>query len=161
MDSVIECVCGCAEQTDDTVQLQMIRALLTAVTSQTCEVHGNTLMLAVRTCFQIHKDSKNSMNQRTAQGSLTQMLNVVTQRMELSSAEMSRRNASFDEGSSRQATKITPSDLALLPPTKLLNDWMSSYTTRLVDKVVLEQSGGSERLLREMGEETLPGKFGC
>jgi brefeldin A-inhibited guanine nucleotide-exchange protein len=160
MDSVIECVCGCQEQSDDTVQLQMIRALLTAVTSQTCEVHGNSLMLAVRTCFQIHKDSKNSMNQRTAQGSLTQMLNVVTQRMELSSADMSRRNVSLDEGNSRQAVKITPSDLALLPPNKLLNDWMSSYVTRLVDEVVLETTGGNERALLAMGETTPPGKFG-
>merc|ERR1719181_1297329 len=105
MDSVVEAVCGCAEQADDTVQLQMIRALLTAVTSQTCEVHGNSLMLAVRTCFQIHKDSKNSMNQRTAQTSLTQMLNVVTQRMEHSASDMSRRNVSFDEGSTRQAVQ--------------------------------------------------------
>jgi brefeldin A-inhibited guanine nucleotide-exchange protein len=162
MDSVIECVCGCAEQTDDTVQLQMIRALLTAVTSQQCEVHGESLMLSVRTCFMIHKDSKNSMNQRTAQASLTQMLTVVTQRMELSSADMSRRSPSFDETGNRQAAKIVPSDLALQPPQKLLNDWMTSYLNRVIDDVVLQQCPTStpEQFLRTSGEAAMPGKFG-
>jgi len=161
MDSVIDCVCNCAENTDDQVQLQMIRALLTAVTSQTCEVHGDSLMSAVRTCFMIHKDSKNSMNQRTAQASLTQMLTVVTQRMELSSADMSRRSPSFDE-SSRQATKIASSDLALQSPAQLLDDFMTSYVTRLVDDVVIQKYGSltPEQFVRSSGETNPPGKFG-
>lgn len=164
MDSVIEGVCQCAEQTDDQVQLQMIRALLTAVTSPTCEVHGNSLMLVVRTCFQIHRESKNTMNQRTAQGSLTQMLNLVTQRMELSSADMSRRTASIDESSKIPAKMAPSSELALLPPSKLLNDWMGSYLTRVVDKVVLNARDNGDRLALapdgNSGVEAAPGKFG-
>mmetsp|Transcript_86464 Transcript_86464/g.222718 ORF Transcript_86464/g.222718 Transcript_86464/m.222718 type:complete len:1855 (+) Transcript_86464:120-5684(+) len=141
MDTIIESVCGCQEQVDEAVQLQMVRALLTAVTSQTCEVHGNSLMLAVSTCFKIHRDSKSSMNQRTAQSSLTQILNVVTQRMELSSADMSRRTLSFEDcNQNRQkvAAAIPQSDLALLPPKQLLHDWTQSYLTRILDQVVLE-----------------------
>mmetsp|Transcript_37723 Transcript_37723/g.69804 ORF Transcript_37723/g.69804 Transcript_37723/m.69804 type:complete len:1802 (-) Transcript_37723:138-5543(-) len=163
MDSVIENVCQCAEQTDDQVQLQMIRALLTAVQSQTCEVHGNSLMLVVRTCFQIHRESKNTMNQRTAQKSLEQMLNMVTQRMENSAADMSRRTASVDE-SNKTAAKMAPSDLALLPPGKLLGDLMSSYLTRVVDKVVLNarDQGDHQALAPDgnSGMEAPPGKFG-
>lgn len=159
IDSVVECICNCQEQADDTVQLTMVRALLTGVTSQTCEVHGNSLMLAVKKSFQIHQDSKNAMNQRTAQASLTQMLSVVAQRMELSSADMSRRSVSFEDSqndsSRKQAAKLASSrDLALLPPNKLLEDWTASYITRLVDQVVLDSRNG------EKAEPVPPGKFG-
>jgi len=160
IDSVIECVCNCKEQTDEQVQLKVIRTLLVAVTSQTCEVHGNSLVLAVSTCVKIHRDTKNSANQQTAGKSLTQMLNVVTQRMELSSADMSRRSASIEDANagsdlrSRHAARMQPSDLALLPPKKLLNDWMSSYLTQIVDKVVMASGD-------QAGFEAMPpGKFG-
>lgn len=168
IDSIVESVCNCAEQSDDTVQLQMIRVLLTSVTSSSIEVHGNSLMLAVKTCFTIHRDSKNSMNQRTAQASLTQMLNVVTQRMELSSADMSRRAVAGSpeqaavEAKGKQAKMASP-DLAMLPPATLLNDWMGSYLTQLVDKVVLEHSPGDTRPVLSVGadgRQVPAGKFG-
>jgi hypothetical protein len=155
MDTVMEAVCNCTEQADDTVQLQMVRALLTAVTASqpgSCEVHGDSLMLAVSTCFKIHRDSKSSMNQRQAQASLTQMLNVVTQRMEKSALDMSRRTLSFEEssmsrGRTASAMPVPPSDLALLPKEQLLNDWMSSYMTRIVDQVVLEDARKRPKVL--------------
>jgi len=165
MDSVIETVCECEEQSDDTVQLQMVRVLLTGVTSQTCEIHCNSLMTAVKTCFQIHRDSKNAMNQRTASAYLTQMLGVVAQRMELSSADMSRRTLSIDDGGAgdtsrtKQARAQTAKDLAAMAPSKLLEDWMSSYVTRVVDKIVLEErtETGADRC---SGGGSQPGKFG-
>ncbi len=58
------------------------QALLTVVSSQTCEVHESTLLLAVRTCYNIYLASKNVINQTTAKGTLTQMLNIVFTRME-------------------------------------------------------------------------------
>lgn len=167
IDTIVETVCDCAEQSDETVQLQMVRALLTAVNAQSCEVHGNALMLAVDTCVKVHRDSKSAMNQRTAQGSLGEMLRMVAQRMELSCAELSRRTASFEESEARRlATRVPPSELALLPselallpPSQLLNDWMASYLARLVDDVVLQQEQAGQP---ENGTEsaTSPGKFG-
>lgn len=49
---IVDIICRCfvGESTDEGVQLQIIKALLTAVTSSTCEVHEGTLMKAVRTC---------------------------------------------------------------------------------------------------------------
>jgi len=52
------------------------------VTSQYFEIHGRTLLLAVRTCFEIYLASKNPINQDTAKAALTQMLNVIFMRME-------------------------------------------------------------------------------
>lgn len=64
------------------VQLQIIKALLTVVTSQHVEVHEGTVLLAVRTCYNIFLASRNLVNQTTARATLTQMLNVIFVRME-------------------------------------------------------------------------------
>jgi brefeldin A-inhibited guanine nucleotide-exchange protein len=58
------------------------QALLTAVTSSTCEVHEGTLLQAVRTVYNIYLASKNLINQTTAKATLTQMISLVFQRME-------------------------------------------------------------------------------
>lgn len=60
----------------------VIQALLTVVTSQHVEIHEGTLLLAVRTCYNIYLASKNLINQTTAKATLTQMLNVIFNRME-------------------------------------------------------------------------------
>ncbi|CAE7267924.1 BIG2, partial [Symbiodinium pilosum] len=54
-DAVVDSVCNCAESADDTVQMHMISTLLAAVTSQVCEVHGQSLMLAVDTCMKLYR----------------------------------------------------------------------------------------------------------
>lgn len=56
---------------------------MTAVTSSHCEVHEASLLLAIRSCFNIHLISKNQVNKTTAKAALTQMLSVVNQRMEV------------------------------------------------------------------------------
>lgn len=62
--------------------MQIIKALLTVVTSQHVEVHEGTVLLAVRTCYNIFLASRNLINQTTARATLTQMLNVIFVRME-------------------------------------------------------------------------------
>lgn len=59
-----------------------IQALLTAVTSQHIEIHEETVLQTVRTCYNIYLTSKNLINQTTAKATLTQMLNVIFARME-------------------------------------------------------------------------------
>uniref|UniRef100_A0A673XYM4 ARF guanine nucleotide exchange factor 1 n=1 Tax=Salmo trutta TaxID=8032 RepID=A0A673XYM4_SALTR len=84
IDRILETICGCFQgpQTDEGVQLQIIKALLTAVTSQHIEIHEGTVLQAVRTCYNIYLASKNLINQTTAKATLTQMLNVIFARME-------------------------------------------------------------------------------
>uniref|UniRef100_A0A674F2N5 SEC7 domain-containing protein n=1 Tax=Salmo trutta TaxID=8032 RepID=A0A674F2N5_SALTR len=84
IDRIIETICGCFQgpQTDEGVQLQIIKALLTVVTSQHIEIHEGTVLQAVRTCYNIYLASKNLINQTTAKATLTQMLNVIFARME-------------------------------------------------------------------------------
>ncbi|XP_072399618.1 brefeldin A-inhibited guanine nucleotide-exchange protein 1 isoform X2 [Diabrotica undecimpunctata] len=84
IDRIVETICNCftGPQTDEGVQLQIIKALLTVVTSQYVEVHEGTVLMAVRTCYNIFLASKNLVNQTTARATLTQMLNVIFTRME-------------------------------------------------------------------------------
>ena len=70
MHDDIVCVCYCGQ------------ALLTVVTTNTCEIHEGTVLQAVRTCYNIYLASKNLVNQTTAKATLTQMLNVIFCRME-------------------------------------------------------------------------------
>ena len=60
----------------------VLQALLTIVTASSCEIHEGTVLLAVRTCYNIYLASKNLINQTTAKATLTQMLNVIFARME-------------------------------------------------------------------------------
>ncbi|KAJ9580271.1 hypothetical protein L9F63_004084, partial [Diploptera punctata] len=69
-------------------------ALLTVVTSQHVQVHEGTVLLAVRTCYNIYLASKNIINQTTAQATLTQMLNVIFTRMESQAYEVDDNNKS-------------------------------------------------------------------
>ncbi|XP_074643889.1 brefeldin A-inhibited guanine nucleotide-exchange protein 1-like [Tubulanus polymorphus] len=84
IDRIVETICTCfnGPQTDEGVQLQIIKALLTVVTSNTCEIHEGTVLHTVRTCYNIYLASKNLINQTTAKATLTQMLNVIFTRME-------------------------------------------------------------------------------
>uniref|UniRef100_A0A8C2SDX9 SEC7 domain-containing protein n=1 Tax=Capra hircus TaxID=9925 RepID=A0A8C2SDX9_CAPHI len=72
IDRIVETICNCFQgpQTDEGVQLQIIKALLTAVTSPHIEIHEGTILQTVRTCYNIYL------------ATLTQMLNVIFTRME-------------------------------------------------------------------------------
>uniref|UniRef100_A0A667Z9Q4 ARF guanine nucleotide exchange factor 2 n=1 Tax=Myripristis murdjan TaxID=586833 RepID=A0A667Z9Q4_9TELE len=84
IDRLVETICSCFQgpQTDEGVQLQIIKALLTTVTSPHIEIHEGTVLLTVRTCYNIYLASRNLINQTTAKATLTQMLNVIFTRME-------------------------------------------------------------------------------
>lgn len=82
---IIDMICQCEDILEEGVELKVLKALLTAVTSSTFCIHGHGLLLAVRTSYNIYLMSRSPVNQTTAKASLTQMLNVVFQRMESNS----------------------------------------------------------------------------
>src|SRR5690606_2222067 len=65
----------------DQVQLQIIKALLNAVLNEKLIVHGAALLKAIRMTYNIFLLSKSSANQATAQGTLTQMVHTVFERV--------------------------------------------------------------------------------
>eukprot|EP00210_Caulerpa_lentillifera_P001785 g1715.t1 len=85
---VVDMICSCEDIQEEGVELKVLKALLTAVTSSTFCVHGHGLLLAVRTSYNIYLMSRTPVNQTTAKATLTQMLNVVFQRLEMDSQQI-------------------------------------------------------------------------
>lgn len=79
---VIDIVCGAADVRDEAVELQVLKSILTAVSSKRFEVHDRALLRSVRTCYNVYLSSKSEVNQNTAKATLTQMLTTVFHRLE-------------------------------------------------------------------------------
>eukprot|EP00754_Rhynchopus_humris_P011937 Rhum_TRINITY_DN14261_c0_g1::Rhum_TRINITY_DN14261_c0_g1_i1::g.77556::m.77556/K18442/ARFGEF, BIG; brefeldin A-inhibited guanine nucleotide-exchange protein len=79
---VVSCICFNTALLHDGVQLQIIKALLTAVSNPACGVHGSTLVMAVRNTFNSYVQSYHHQNQNTAYAALSHMINSVFRRME-------------------------------------------------------------------------------
>eukprot|EP00884_Botryococcus_braunii_P007659 jgi/Botrbrau1/16895/Bobra.0265s0001.1 len=69
VSQVVALVAKCADVTDSNVQLAVLRALLTVTTAEHFIVHGDTLMQAVRTGFNMAIGSDSPDIQRTARNS--------------------------------------------------------------------------------------------
>lgn len=83
IDRAIETICDCFqdEATPAEVQLQIVKSLLAAVLNDKFIVHGSGLLKAVRQVYNIFLLSKSSANQQVAQGTLTQMVGTVFERV--------------------------------------------------------------------------------
>lgn len=79
--AVVDCICSCKGEEDEAVQLQIVKAVLTAVTSPACGVHDTTLLLAVKTVYHLHLVGETPLIRATASGTLTQMLHLIFQRV--------------------------------------------------------------------------------
>lgn len=77
----VELACRCDDVSDDGVELRLLKALLTAVTSTTLAVHGQALLLVVRACYNIFLTSRSDVNQATAKATLTQVGGVLDARV--------------------------------------------------------------------------------
>ncbi|KAJ5169258.1 uncharacterized protein N7482_004852 [Penicillium canariense] len=71
------------EATPNEIQQQIIKSLLAAVLNDKIVVHGAGLLKAVRQIYNIFIYSKSSQNQQIAQGSLTQMVSTVFDRVQV------------------------------------------------------------------------------
>lgn len=78
---VVALISKCGESHSEAVQLAVIRALLTITTAEHFIVHGDSLMQAVRTVFNVAIGSESAEIQRTARSALLQMLNTIVKRV--------------------------------------------------------------------------------
>lgn len=83
IERAIDAICECFENeaTAVEIQQQIIKSLLAAVLNDKIVVHGAGLLKAVRQIYNIFIYSKSSQNQQIAQGSLTQMVSTVFDRV--------------------------------------------------------------------------------
>ncbi|KAI0494704.1 hypothetical protein KFK09_024847 [Dendrobium nobile] len=83
---LIDAACSCQAHADETLELLIVKTLLSAVTSTSLRIHGDSLLRVVRTCYDLYLHSRNPVNQTTAKASLIQMLVIVFRRMEADSS---------------------------------------------------------------------------
>ena len=102
IERAIDTICDCFqdEATPPEVQLQIVKSLLAAVLNDKTIVHGAGLLKAVRQVYNIFLLSKSTPNQQVSQGTLTQMVGTVFERVKtrLAQRESSLNMAKFGSG---------------------------------------------------------------
>ncbi|KAM0326645.1 hypothetical protein ACHAQA_006514 [Verticillium albo-atrum] len=109
IERAIDTICGCfqGETTPVEIQLQIVKSLLAAVLNDKIVVHGAGLLKAVRQVYNVFLLSRSTANQQMAQGTLTQMVGTVFERVKtrlhmkearlnLSATKNSSSNVTFD-----------------------------------------------------------------
>jgi len=93
IERAIDTICDCfqGEATPAEVQMQIIKSLLAAILNDKIVVHGAGLLKSVRQTYNIFLLSKSSANQQIAQGTLTQMVNTVFERVKARLASKAAR----------------------------------------------------------------------
>jgi len=97
IERAIDTICDCfqGEATPTEVQMQIIKSLLAAILNDKIIVHGAGLLKSVRQTYNIFLLSKSSANQQIAQGTLTQMVGTVFERVKTRlGAKRARANSS-------------------------------------------------------------------
>ncbi|KAJ1982293.1 guanine nucleotide exchange protein for ADP-robosylation factor [Dimargaris verticillata] len=98
LDQLVDMVCDCfvGEVTDEKVQLQVVKAVLAAVsyTSPHPEyyLHQAALLKAVRTIYNIYLLSRSESNQTLAQGTLAQIVHIIFGRVKITDANPDATN---------------------------------------------------------------------
>ncbi|KAI1814396.1 Sec7-domain-containing protein [Poronia punctata] len=111
LDRAIDTICDCfhGETTPVDVQRHIVQALLAAVLNDKVIVHGAGLLKAVRQVYNVFLLSRSTENQQAAQGTLTQMVGMVFERVKarlhmkearinLGKLKHSSSNVAFDQG---------------------------------------------------------------
>ncbi|THC92980.1 hypothetical protein EYZ11_007541 [Aspergillus tanneri] len=116
IERAIDAICDCFENeaTPNEIQQQIIKSLLAAVLNDKIVVHGAGLLKAVRQIYNIFIYSKSSQNQQIAQGSLTQMVGTVFDRVRvrLELKELRVREGDKGQGITSDTVNLEPDDAA-------------------------------------------------
>ena len=113
IERAIDTICDCFqdEATPPDVQLQIMKSLLAAVLNDKIIVHGAGLLKAVRQVYNIFLLSRSVPNQQVAQGTLTQMVGTVFERVKLRLAQKEARLNLGNIASGRNTASGSQSEL--------------------------------------------------
>ena len=114
IERAIDTICDCfqGEATPAEVQMQIIKSLLAAILNDKIVVHGAGLLKSVRQTYNIFLLSKSSANQQISQGTLTQMVSTVFERVKTrllaKEVRLSSSKSSFANGTVDASSDIHP-----------------------------------------------------
>ncbi|KAJ1947610.1 guanine nucleotide exchange protein for ADP-robosylation factor, partial [Linderina pennispora] len=120
-DRLVTMVSRClGEGTADPVQLQIVKALFALISSDRLPVRQAAMLAAIRTTFNVFVLARNTGNQTISQGTLTQMVHLVLQRVPVETDEDEGMQKAND-GAARDAFLLLRS-LCKLSMRKIPND---------------------------------------
>lgn len=121
IERAIDTICDCfqGETTAPEIQLQIVKSLLAAVLNDKIVVHGAGLLKAVRQVYNVFLLSRSTANQQVAQGTLTQMVGTVFERVKtrlamkeartnLGTLKHSSSNVTFDQSEALNGAPTIP-----------------------------------------------------
>lgn len=148
IDQAIETICDCFhdESTPAEIQLQIVKSLLAAVLNDKFVVHGSGLLKAVRQVYNIFLLSKSNANQQVAQGTLSQMIGTVFERVSarliLKEARVNMSRLPSEKGTaSGSQVDITHEELNDGDRATESNDTSEAILTLTVDRPVHKEPG--------------------
>lgn len=106
IDAIVDEVCKCTAERDQQVQLQVVRALLTIVATNTTEVHERSLLKVLSSLYYIHIACPNQVNQNTAKASLIQLISIVFKKMEHNQGDFSETLKRLSGGDGLQQSDL-------------------------------------------------------
>lgn len=165
IERAIEAICDTFENeaTANEIQQQIVKSLLAAVLDDKIVVHGAGLLKAVRQIYNIFIYSKSSQNQQIAQGSLTQMVATVFERVrvrleikefqdketankseeDLSASDTSPENSDYNDTDGNEQGSVDstqPSVISESPAVEQKLTLQDFETTKTLDESVLADS---------------------
>lgn len=148
IDQAIETICDCFhdETTPAEIQLQIVKSLLAAVLNDKFVVHGSGLLKAVRQVYNIFLLSKSNANQQVAQGTLSQMIGTVFERVSarlvLKEARVNMSRLPSEKGTaSGSQVDINQEELKDGDETTEANEASEPIPTLTVDQPAHQESG--------------------
>lgn len=153
MDRAIKTVCDCftGEGTDSKVELQIIKALMAAVLNDDLIAHGATLLKAIRQTYTIFVLSTSPANQSVAQATLSQMVNVIFDRLK---PLIKRPDASFSspnmESSSFSVTDLPSAKENTQSPSESTSSLPSKKKLTLRQMETMGSTGEIERVKEDL-----------
>ena len=92
IDRIVSIVCNCFHgvQTEERVELQIIKICLTIMVSHTIDIDQRSVLQIVKTCFNIYLSTRSKINEATAQGCLSQILQVIFSKIEQRTVRIAR-----------------------------------------------------------------------
>ncbi|KAL8204443.1 hypothetical protein R6Q57_010066 [Mikania cordata] len=115
---ILNMVCGCVDNnSSDSTVLQVLKVLLTAVSSTKFRVHGAPLLGVIRVCYNIALNSKSPINQATSKSMLSQMINIVFRRTDKYSVYGPSMNKGSQSLMKAEETLPADEDGQMLTPT--------------------------------------------
>jgi brefeldin A-inhibited guanine nucleotide-exchange protein len=137
--------------------------LLTAITSVQSDIHETNLLLSVRACFHIHLISKVEKNKMTAKTALTQILDFVTQRMELSEQSgqgaAEEKDVAVDADVSMEGDNTSIATAATVATSSEASEASDSVTTDSAAASPAQQTISEQQIKRMSTNPTAAGGF--